>query len=41
MTLAFLEHLAGPQISRTIRNINEVSEHAQDDDPFAAVHGLV
>ncbi|KZP14564.1 class I glutamine amidotransferase-like protein [Athelia psychrophila] len=41
MALAFVEHLTSPEISRAIRGNVEVTEHTQDDDPFAAIHGLV
>ncbi|KAF7974302.1 hypothetical protein HWV62_12454 [Athelia sp. TMB] len=41
MALAFVDHLVGPQIARSIRGLHEVSEHTQEEDPFAAIHGLV
>lgn len=41
MALAFVEHLAGAEISNAIRSVREVAKHTEDDDPFAAVHGLV
>ena len=41
MALAFVSHLAGPQVARVIRGQVEVAEKTQEDDPFAAFHGLV
>ncbi|KZP14558.1 class I glutamine amidotransferase-like protein [Athelia psychrophila] len=41
MAIAFVEHLAGPVIARRIRVGVEMSENTQEDDPFAAIHGLV
>jgi len=41
MTLEFLNHLAGSKVVSIIRGLNEVVELGQDDDPFAAFHGLI
>lgn len=41
MALAFVEHLVGAEISSAIRGAVEVTKHTEDDDPFAAIHGLV
>lgn len=41
MALSFVDHLVGPQIARSIRGLHEISEHTQEEDPFAAIHGLV
>ncbi|KAJ7634970.1 class I glutamine amidotransferase-like protein [Roridomyces roridus] len=41
MALAFVEHLAGPQVARVIRGIMEIPEVTEKDDPFAVFHGLV
>jgi len=41
MALAFVSHLVGPQAARAIRGLVEVTELTQEDDPFAAFHGLV
>ncbi|KAJ7057941.1 class I glutamine amidotransferase-like protein [Mycena amicta] len=41
MALAFVEHLTNAAVARTIRGIVEVREATQEDDPFAALHGLV
>lgn len=41
MTNAFLTHLVGEEIAKQIRGIVELSEREQDDDEFAAFHGLV
>ncbi|KAJ7274806.1 class I glutamine amidotransferase-like protein [Mycena rebaudengoi] len=38
---AFIEHLAGPKLARYIRGGIEIPEVTEDDDPFAAFHGLV
>ena len=40
MALAFIAHLAGDEIAKFIRGANEVTEHGEGDDPFAAIHGL-
>ncbi|KAF8529870.1 class I glutamine amidotransferase-like protein [Gautieria morchelliformis] len=40
MTNAFLTHLVGGEVTKTIRGIIELSEREQYDDEFAAVHGL-
>jgi hypothetical protein len=41
MALAFVSHLAGPQVARIIRGQVELTEHAQEEDHFAVFHGLV
>ncbi|KAF8909199.1 class I glutamine amidotransferase-like protein, partial [Mucidula mucida] len=41
MALAFVAHLVGDKMANLLRGQIEVSEHGQDDDPFAKVHGLV
>jgi hypothetical protein len=41
MALAFMSHLVGPQITRVIRGQVEIAELTQEEDPFAAFHGLV
>ena len=41
MALAFVSHLAGPQVARVIRGQMELVEVTQEDDSFAAFHGLV
>jgi len=41
MALAFVSHLAGPQVARVIRGQVELIELTQEEDPFAAFHGLV
>ncbi len=41
MTNAFLEHLVGSEVASTIRGVVEVSIRKDDDDEFAAFHGLV
>jgi len=41
MALAFVEHLAGPSVSRQLRGQVEIEERGEGDDPFAAFHGLV
>nr|GAT56128.1 predicted protein [Mycena chlorophos] len=41
MALAFIEHLTNAAVARMIRSVAEVQESAQDDDPFAEIHGLV
>jgi len=41
MALAFVYHLAGPQVARVIRGQVELVELTQEDDPFAAFHGLI
>ena len=41
MALAFLSHLVGPRAASVIRGQAEIVENTQDDDPFAALHGLV
>ncbi|KAF7307813.1 DJ-1 protein-PfpI domain-containing protein [Mycena kentingensis (nom. inval.)] len=41
MAFAFVEHLTNAAVARVIRGIVEVPETAQDQDPFAAFHGLV
>jgi hypothetical protein len=41
MALAFVSHLAGPQVARVIRGQVELVEVTQEDDSFAAFHGLV
>ncbi|KAJ7617186.1 hypothetical protein FB45DRAFT_1034480 [Roridomyces roridus] len=41
MTLAFVEHLAGPQVARVIRGWMEIPEVTEKEDPFAVFHGLV
>ncbi|KAF7353879.1 hypothetical protein MVEN_01073800 [Mycena venus] len=41
MTLAFIEHLAGPRVTRFIRGMVEIREVTEEDDPFAEFHGLV
>lgn len=41
MALAFVSHLAGPEVARVIRGQAEIVEVSQEDDPFAAFHGLV
>lgn len=41
MALEFLSHLVGPQAARVIRGQVEIAENTQEDDPFAAFHGLI
>ncbi|KAJ7076465.1 class I glutamine amidotransferase-like protein [Mycena belliarum] len=41
MALAFVEHLAGREVARFIRGGIEIPEVTEEDDPFAAFHGLV
>lgn len=41
MAFAFVQHLMGPQIARTIRGLVEIPESSQYDDPFALIHGLL
>ncbi|KAJ7913414.1 class I glutamine amidotransferase-like protein [Mycena leptocephala] len=41
MALAFIEHLAGPKVTRPIRAGAEVREITDEDEPFAELHGLV
>ncbi|KAJ7701938.1 transcriptional regulator [Mycena rosella] len=41
MALAFVEHLAGAKVARVIRGLLEIPEVTDQDDPFAAFHGLV
>ncbi|KAF8591045.1 class I glutamine amidotransferase-like protein [Ramaria rubella] len=41
MANAFLVHLVGHDIARRIRGVVELSSRDQDDDEFAAFHGLV
>lgn len=41
MTAAFVEHLSGKEVSEFIRARIELSCRDQDNDEFAAVHGLV
>jgi len=41
MALAFVSHLAGPQVARVIRGQVELTEQTKEDDPFATIHGLV
>ncbi|KII87074.1 hypothetical protein PLICRDRAFT_112887 [Plicaturopsis crispa FD-325 SS-3] len=38
---AFLEYLVGKEHAEILRNGIELNARAQDDDPFAVVHGLV
>ena len=41
MANAFLVHLVGEEIARTIRGIVELSARERDDDEFAEFYGLV
>ncbi|KAJ7157691.1 class I glutamine amidotransferase-like protein [Mycena crocata] len=41
MALAFIEHVAGPKVARSIRGMTEIPEVTDSDDPFASFHGLV
>ncbi|KAF7297232.1 DJ-1 protein-PfpI domain-containing protein [Mycena indigotica] len=41
MALAFVEHLTNAAVARVMRGVVEVHEATQQDDPFAAFHGLV
>lgn len=41
MANAFLIHLVGEEVARTIRGVIELSARNQDDDEFAAFYGLV
>ena len=41
MANAFLIHLVGEDITKTIRNVVELRALNQDDDEYATVHGLV
>ncbi|KAJ7726944.1 class I glutamine amidotransferase-like protein [Mycena metata] len=41
MALAFLEHLTDAKLARVVRGGMEIPEVTDQDDPFAAVHGLV
>ncbi|KAJ7076463.1 class I glutamine amidotransferase-like protein [Mycena belliarum] len=41
MALAFVEHLAGKDVARYIRNVTEHPEVTDKDDPFAKIHGLI
>ncbi|KAJ7050434.1 class I glutamine amidotransferase-like protein, partial [Mycena amicta] len=40
MALAFVEHITNARVARTIRGAIEIAEVAQQEDPFAAFHGL-
>lgn len=40
MTHAFLNHLVGEEVTKTIRGIVEASVRKADDDEFADFHGL-
>jgi hypothetical protein len=41
MALAFVSHLAGPHVAHVIRGQVEIAEVTDEEDPFAAFHGLV
>ncbi|KAJ7756095.1 class I glutamine amidotransferase-like protein [Mycena maculata] len=41
MALAFVEHLVGAKVARHIRGVVEIPQVTENDDPFAAFHGLV
>jgi hypothetical protein len=42
MALAFLDHLVGSKTAALIRGMIEIPEkEGPEDDPFAAIHGLV
>ncbi|KIJ49084.1 hypothetical protein M422DRAFT_161495, partial [Sphaerobolus stellatus SS14] len=42
MALGFLEELVGAKVAEAIRSAVEIAQHnTAEDDPFAAVHGLV
>ncbi|KAF7318920.1 DJ-1 protein-PfpI domain-containing protein [Mycena chlorophos] len=41
MALAFVEHITNARVAKSIRGGIEIPEAGQDDDPFAAIHGLV
>lgn len=41
MAAAFLEHLIGPEATRTILSIVEFTPKEEGNDEFADVHGLV
>ena len=41
MAIAFIAHVSGPELASKIRNMAEMVEVQVDDDPFAAIHGLV
>ncbi|EJD03101.1 class I glutamine amidotransferase-like protein [Fomitiporia mediterranea MF3/22] len=41
MANAFLVHLVGEDVAKTIRGIVELSARAEDEDEFAGVHGLL
>ncbi|KAJ7050450.1 class I glutamine amidotransferase-like protein [Mycena amicta] len=40
MALAFVEHITNARVARAIRGSIEIAEVTQEDDPFAAFHGL-
>jgi hypothetical protein len=41
MALAFMEHLVGHELTTFIREVHEIREIKEGEDPFAAFHGLV
>nr|GAT46874.1 predicted protein [Mycena chlorophos] len=41
MALAFVEHITNARVAKSIRGGIEIPKAGQDDDPFAAIHGLV
>lgn len=41
MALAFIEHLTSAKLALHFRNMAEIPEVTEHDDPFAKVHGLV
>ncbi|EJD03102.1 uncharacterized protein FOMMEDRAFT_28685 [Fomitiporia mediterranea MF3/22] len=41
MANAFLVHLVGEDVAKTIRGVVELSARAEDEDEFASVYGLL